>query len=155
MLSVTHQFLENSLTNSSPGSTRPSLVKMLSRGLIRKCAWCGGKGSFFTSWFGKSDRCQTCGLGWERGYEGFELGAATMGVFMTFGSIIVWMIISVVTGVALVPLLVVAGVLAVCIPIFGYPITYTVWFGVDLAIRPPSDEDLLAAMQWIESRTSA
>ena len=78
-----------------------------------------------------------------------------MGVFMTFGSIIVWMIISVLTGVALVPLLAVAGVLAVCIPIFGYPITYTVWFGVDLTIRPPSDEDLVSAMQWIESRTSA
>lgn len=78
-----------------------------------------------------------------------------MGVFMTFGSIIVWMIISVITGVPLVPLLIVAGVMAICIPIFGYPITYTVWFGVDLAIRPPSDEDLLAAMQWIESRTSA
>jgi hypothetical protein len=78
-----------------------------------------------------------------------------MGVFMTFGTIIVWMIISVITGVALVPLLLVAGVLAICIPIFGYPITYTVWFGVDLTIRPPSDEDLLAAITWVESRASA
>ena len=153
MLSVTHQFLENSLTNSSP--SRPSLIKMLFRGLRRKCAWCGGKGSFFTSWFTKQERCQTCGLSWERGYEGFELGAATMGVFMTFGTIIVWMIISVLTGVALVPLLLVAGVLAICIPIFGYPITYTVWFGVDLTIRPPSDEDLLAAITWVESHASA
>ena len=78
-----------------------------------------------------------------------------MGVFITFGSIIVWMIISVIAGVALVPLLLVAGVLAICLPIFGYPLTYTVWFGVDLAIRPPNDEELLSAMAWVESRTSA
>ena len=92
---------------------------MIVRGIFRKCSWCGGKGSFFTSWYGKSDRCQTCGLAWERGYEGFELGAATMGVFMTFGSIIVWMVISVIAGIDVVPLLVVAGILAVTIPILG------------------------------------
>ena len=90
---------------------------MLLRGLFRRCAWCGGKGAFFTSWYGKGDRCRTCGLNWQRNLEGFELGAATMGVFITFGSIIVWMIVSVLTGVALVPLLVVAGVIAVIFPI--------------------------------------
>ena len=118
---------------------------MLLRGLFRRCAWCGGRGAFFTSWYSKTDRCRTCGLNWNRGYEGFELGAATMGVFITFGSILAWMIISVIAGVALVPLLVVAGVIAVTFPILWYPNTYTVWFGVDLMIRPPSEADLLEA----------
>lgn len=84
-------------------------------------------------------------MAWERGYEGFELGAATMGVFLTFGSIIVWMIASVVFSVPLVPLLVVAGLFAVLVPIVSYPLTYSVWFGVDLTIRPPSDADIAAA----------
>ena len=84
-------------------------------------------------------------MNWERGDEGFELGAATMGVFITFGSIIFWMVASVIFGVPLVPLLIVAGSLAVFVPIITYPLTYSVWFGVDLAIRPPSEEDFVQA----------
>ncbi len=134
---------------SSPADiTRKPLPIMVLRGLVRRCAWCGGKGAFFTSWYGRQDRCRSCGLSWERGYEGFELGAATMGVFLTFGSIIFWMIFSVVAGVPLVPLLVVAGFLAIVVPITTYPLTYTVWFGVDLFIRHPSDEELAAAREW-------
>lgn len=121
---------------------------MLLRGLTRRCAWCGGRGAFFTSWYGKADRCRSCGLSWERGYEGFELGAATMGVFLTFGSIIVWMIASVVLGIPLVPLLVVAAMLAVLVPIVGYPLTYSVWFGIDLFIRAPNHEDIVQAEAW-------
>ena len=67
-----------------------------------------------------------------------------MGVFMTFGSIIVWMIFSVLAGVALVPLLVVAGVVAVTVPILGYPLTYTIWSAVDLTFRPPTAEDFVS-----------
>ena len=124
---------------------------MILRGLFRRCAWCGGRGSFFTSWYKKSGRCQTCGLSWERNYEGFELGAATMGVFMTFGSIIIWMILSVTLGIGLVPLLIVAGVLAVGVPVIGYPLTYTIWFGVDLTIRKPDVEDFAAAQAWLDA----
>lgn len=137
------------MTNSLHNQKRPALLKMIVRGLFRRCAWCGGKGSFFTSWYGKADQCQTCGLHWERGYEGYELGAATMGVFITFGSIIFWMVLSVVIGVALVPLLLVAGVLAIGVPILGYPLTYTVWQGIDLFIRAPSTDDIAAAEAWL------
>ena len=140
--------------NSPRDSKRPALPKMILRGLVRRCAWCGGRGSFFTSWYRKADRCQTCGLAWERGYEGFELGAATMAVFLTFGSIIIWMVVSVLVGVALVPLLVVAGMLALVVPTVGYPLTYAIWFGVDLLIRPPSDEDLAAAEEWRSTHKS-
>ena len=76
-----------------------------------------------------------------------------MGVFMTFGSIIVWMVISVTVGIDLVPLLVVAGILAVFVPIITYPLTYCVWQGVDLFIRPPSDEDISVAEEWLKSKS--
>ncbi len=72
-----------------------------------------------------------------------------MGVFITFGSIIFWLILSVILGVALVPLLVVAGVMAVAIPVLTYPLTYTVWQGVDLFIRAPSEEDIATAEAWM------
>ena len=132
---------------------KPALPRMIIRGLFRRCAWCGGKGSFFSSWYKKEAQCQTCGINWERGYEGYELGAATMGVFMTFGSIIAWMVISVIFGVALVPLLVIAGLMAISIPIISYPLTYGVWQGVDLFIRPPSPEDIAQAEEWLKVKS--
>jgi len=74
-----------------------------------------------------------------------------MGVFLTFGSIIIWMIISVTVGVNLLPLLLIAGFLAVTVPTLGYPLTYTIWFGVDLTIRKPSEEDFAAAQRWLDA----
>jgi hypothetical protein len=62
------------------------------------------------------------------------------------------MIISVVAGIALVPLLVVAGILAVVWPVLWYPNTYTVWFGVDLLIRRPSEEDFAEAEAALAAR---
>jgi hypothetical protein len=76
-----------------------------------------------------------------------------MGVFMTFGCIIGWMVISVVFGVALVPLLVVAGAMAISIPIVSYPLTYCVWQGIDLFIRPPSPEDIAQAEEWLKVKS--
>ena len=133
--------------------TRVSLPKMLLRGLMKRCAWCGGRRAFFVSYFKKADRCQSCGLNWQRNLEGFELGSATMGVFITFGSILAWMLISVVAGVPLVPLLVVAAVLAICMPVFTYPLTYTVWFGVHLFMNNPTPEELADAAAWREAQT--
>jgi len=135
--------------NSRLDHPRPALPLMVLRGLTHRCAWCGGRGAFFNGWFKKTPRCHTCGLSWERNLEGFELGAATMGVFITFGSILLWMGIAVLTGVSLVPLLIVAGCIAVTFPVMAYPLTYAVWFGVDLFIRAPSEEDFAAARQYI------
>jgi uncharacterized protein (DUF983 family) len=121
---------------------------MFRRGILRRCAWCGGRRAFFVGWFKKSDRCQTCGIKWERNLEGFELGSATMGVFITFGSIIVWMVLSLLLSVPLVPLLVVAAVLAVAMPILTYPVTYTVWFAVHLSMNELEPEELHDAEIW-------
>jgi hypothetical protein len=78
-----------------------------------------------------------------------------MGVFMTFGSIISWMIISVVVGIALVPLLLIAGALAVFVPTLGYPLTYTVWFAIDITFRSPTAEDFAQAQAWLDNRAPA
>lgn len=78
-----------------------------------------------------------------------------MGVFMTFGSIISWMIISVVVGIALVPLLLIAGALAVFVPTLGYPLTYTVWFAIDITFRSPTADDFAQAQAWLDNRALA
>ena len=69
---------------------------MLWRGLRRRCAWCGGRGAFFTGWFRKQDTCKTCGIGWHRGYEGFELGAMSISAVVVFGSLVIGLLIGVI-----------------------------------------------------------
>ena len=129
---------------------RPSLVKMVLRGLFKRCAWCGGKRAFFTSFFKKGERCNTCGLNWQRNLEGFELGAAAMGVFLTFGPILLWMTVAILAGVDVVPLVVIAAAIAIFVPIFTYPLTYTVWFGVYLFMNEPEEEELADAVRWLD-----
>jgi uncharacterized protein (DUF983 family) len=117
---------------------------MLWRGARRRCPWCGGRGAFFTGWFAKQDRCRTCGLGWHRGYEGFELGAMTINIIVVFGTLIVGLIVAValtVPDIPVVPLIVVLCAVAFILPIVIYPVSYTLWQAVDVAMHPPDVSD--------------
>ncbi len=117
---------------------------MLWRGVRRRCAYCGGRGAFFTGWFAKQERCKTCGIGWHRGYEGFELGAMAISAIVVFGTLIVAVGIGVVAtlpDVAVLPLLLILGAGAIVLPILVYPVSYTLWQAVDLAMRPPTPDD--------------
>lgn len=117
---------------------------MLWRGVRRRCAWCGGRGAFFTGWFAKQDRCRTCGIEWRRGYEGFELGALAISAVLVLGTLVVAMTVGIaltLPGVDVLPLLLILGAGAVVLPILLYPVSYTMWQAVDLAMRPPEPGD--------------
>jgi uncharacterized protein (DUF983 family) len=123
---------------------RPSLATMLWRGARRRCPWCGGRGAFFSGWFTREERCRTCGLGWRRGYEGFELGATTVNIIVVFAVLIAGLAIGVITTVPDIPVLGLAlglGAVAAVLPIVLYPVSYTLWQAVDLAMRPPDAGD--------------
>lgn len=128
----------------APAPVRPSLPRMLWRGARRRCAWCGGRRAFFTGWFAKQDRCRTCGIEWRRGYEGFELGAMAISAVVCFGALIVAMTIGILAtlpDIAVGPLLAILAVCAVVLPVVVYPVSYTIWQAVDLAMRPPEPGD--------------
>lgn len=117
---------------------------MLWRGVRRRCAWCGGRGAFFTGWFAKQDRCRTCGIEWRRGYEGFELGALAISAVLVLSTLVVAMTVGIaltLPGVDVLPLLSILGAGAVVLPILLYPVSYTMWQAVDLAMRPPEPGD--------------
>ncbi len=117
---------------------------MLWRGARRRCAWCGGRGAFFTGWFSKQATCRTCGIEWHRGYEGFELGAMTMNVIVCFGALVAGLTIGMIAtwpDIAVGPLLVILVGCAVVLPVVVYPVSYTVWQAVDLAMHPPARGD--------------
>ncbi len=117
---------------------------MVWRGLRRRCPWCGGRGAFFRSWFHKQETCRTCGISWRRGYEGFELGALAISAVLVLGVLVVAMGIGIAVtlpDVAVVPLLLILGGGAIVLPILFYPVSYTLWQAVDLAMRPPEPGD--------------
>lgn len=117
---------------------------MLWRGAHRRCPWCGGRGAFFVSWFKTQERCKTCGLGWRRGYEGFELGAMTVNVMVVFGVLIVGAAIGIAftsPDIPVVPLVVALGLVAIILPIVLYPVSYTLWQAIDLTMHPPDSSD--------------
>jgi uncharacterized protein (DUF983 family) len=114
------------------------------RGLRRRCAWCGGRGAFFTGWFHKQDRCRTCGIEWRRGYEGFELGALAISAVLVLGTLVAAMTVGLVLtlpDVDVLPLLLILGAGAILLPILLYPISWTLWQAVDLTMRPPEPGD--------------
>ena len=49
----------------------------------------------------------------------------------------------------------IAGALAVFVPSLGYPLTYTVWFAIDITFRSPTAEDFAQAQAWLDNRASA
>ena len=123
---------------------RPTLTTMLWRGVRRRCAWCGGRGAFFTGWFAKQERCRTCGIGWRRGYEGFELGALAISAIVCFGALILGLaagIIATSPGIPVLEMILALGAAAIVLPVIVYPVSYTMWQAVDLAMRPPDPDD--------------
>ena len=118
---------------------------MFGRALLRRCPRCGW-GRLFRGWFRMVDRCPGCGYHFERRAEdGFFLGAYVLNLAVTesvlaavlFGYIVVR------SGAdgsgALWPVFVVAGLVAIALPLAFYPFSKTLWAAVDLAVRPPED----------------
>lgn len=127
---------------------QPRLVQGLLRGIRRRCAHCGGKGAFFTGWFSTQERCNTCGVKWQRNTEGFQLGAAAVNIIVTGGSLLTVMLIGVILTYPEVPtwpLIAVVGSVALVVGIGGYPMSYTMWFAVDLFMNHLSEEELADA----------
>jgi len=129
---------------------RPGLPTMVVRAMFRRCAWCGGRSAFFTGWFKKSSRCQTCGLQWRRGDIGFALGAAAVAAVICMGPLIVALgIVAVATwpDFDVARLLVTLGLGAILLPILLYPTSYTLWQAVDILMRPVQAADFVAVSE--------
>jgi len=100
-------------------------------------------------WFGRHERCRTCGIRWHR-EDGFELGAITMNTVVTFGALTIAMTIGfIVTSpdIPVLPFVLALAVVAVVVPVLIYPFTYTMWLAFDLAVHPPERAELDDAMR--------
>ena len=129
-------------------ASRPSIPLLLGRAALLRCAWCGSRHGILRGWFHHYDDCQNCGLSVQRGEEGFELGAMTINIIVTFGAVIVAAAVVIIMTSPDIPVL--GLILALCavailLPIVLYPFTQTLWFAVELAMDPPSPVALAEA----------
>jgi uncharacterized protein (DUF983 family) len=128
-----------------PIASPPSRARLLARGITRRCAWCGDRKAYFTGWFQRQERCRSCGHAYRRGDVAFELGATTANIILTFGSlllVILVLIAATAPSVPVVGVVVAASVVALGGPALFYPLSFTLWQGIDLWMRPPTPAEL-------------
>jgi uncharacterized protein (DUF983 family) len=125
----------------------PSFGRMLRRAVVLRCPWCGSRRTFIRRWFGKYERCRTCGIRWRR-EEGFELGAITINTIFTFIVLTIGMTIGFVAtspDIPVAPMVFALIGIAVLMPILIYPFTFTIWLAIDLAVHRPDAAGLVEA----------
>ncbi len=133
----------------------PTPVQMTLRGLVGRCPLCGGRG-LFVRWFTMVERCPTCGHRFERkAEEGFFLGAYTLnlGLVLVLASLDLFAYGLAIGDVIPLPpsaLVVGAVVIAVVVPLLGYPLSKTTWSAVDLSMHPPEPVEQAEALAWVE-----
>jgi uncharacterized protein (DUF983 family) len=117
---------------------RASFVRMLGRAVRLRCPRCGGRRAWLKGWFGRVDRCRTCGYRYER-QEGFMLGSLTVNMILTFGAILAVVVVGMIVtypDIAVVPIVVGCIAVALVAPLLVYPFTSTIWGAIDLAMHP-------------------
>ena len=136
---------EESGTIALPIDDFPGFLRLMARGLTRRCPWCGDRKAYFTGWFARVDRCRRCRHPYRRGDEAFELGATTANIILTFLSILIAILVAVILtlpDIPTVPVVVIVGAIAVAGPAVWYPISFTLWQAVDLFMRRPDAEEM-------------
>jgi uncharacterized protein (DUF983 family) len=141
-----------------PAPPTPGFLLMLRRALALRCSVCGS-GGLFRRWTHMVERCPRCGFLFER-TEGQFIGAVGMNTIVTFGALLITLVIGfVVTSpdIAVVPVLVAGLAVAGLLPLIFYPFSKTTWIAIDLAMTPlePGEAPRLAGTSQLPGRGGA
>lgn len=107
------------------------------RGLMRRCPNCSA-GGIFDGWFKLKDRCPTCAYAFAR-EEGYWVSAIIVNTAVIEGLFLVvfiTVVLATAPDIEWGPLLVIGIVMNVVVPIVFYPLSKTVWMGIDLYFHP-------------------
>jgi uncharacterized protein (DUF983 family) len=111
-----------------------------------RCPHCGG-GPIFTSWSRLLPVCPVCGLGLERGEEGYWLGAYFFNLMAMETVFSIWVVGFLLETWPDPPWDIVqlsTAVLMVVFPIVFFPFSNTLVLAFDLHLRPPDEHDFAA-----------
>jgi len=115
---------------------------MLRRGLSRRCPVCG-HGRLFRRWVCMVDACPRCGLRFERS-PGQWLGSWFLNIVLAQVAVVGVLIAGVAIGwpdPPMVPIALLAGFVALAVPLAFFPFSRTIWTAIDLAMRPLDFDD--------------
>jgi uncharacterized protein (DUF983 family) len=117
--------------------TTPPKSTMFWRAARRRCPVCGS-GHLFRRWFSMQERCPRCHIRLER-VEGSWSGSVGLNTVVTFTCLFLALIIGFFAtwpDVSAGTLLLIAGPVALLVPILFLPFSKTLWLAVELSMRP-------------------
>ncbi len=116
----------------------PTPLRMLWRGMTRRCARCGA-GHLYTGWFKLIGRCPRCGYLFDR-EEGFFLGAFVINFAVT--ELMLGVVLAVMIGLEasgggapIGIIIAAAAAVTIIVPIAFYPFSKTTWAGIDMIMH--------------------
>ena len=133
-----------SVTPASPSITR-RVISLFSRALRLRCPHCGG-GPIFVTWSHLVPNCPVCGLGLERGEQGYWLGAYFFNLMAMETVFSIWFVAFLLLTWPEPPwelFQITTMVLMVLVPVGFFPYSKTVFLAFDLLVRPPTEEDFV------------
>lgn len=117
-----------------PSSNPARFALLAGRALTRRCPYCGG-GNIFAGWLSLEPQCPTCGTSFER-EDGYFLGAYALNLlfaeFVGLGTAVYLLFWTGLRALHLGWQMVIAGALALALPILFFPFSRTVWMALDL-----------------------
>jgi uncharacterized protein (DUF983 family) len=124
---------------------RRRVTSLCIRALRLRCPHCGG-GPIFVTWSHLLPNCPVCGLGLERGEQGYWLGAYFFNLMAMETVFSIWVVGFLVATWPNPPWqLVQASTLALMliVPVAFFPYSKTLFLAFDLMVRPPTEEDFV------------
>jgi uncharacterized protein (DUF983 family) len=128
-----------------PSQPPPRVNQLFSRAMRLRCPYCGGR-PIFVSWSHLVPNCPVCGLGLERGEQGYWLGAYFFNLTAMETVFSIWFVgflwwtwpnppwsLFQVTTLALM----------LVVPIVFFPYSKTLFLAFDLWVRPATEEDFV------------
>ena len=126
-------------------STRPPVRALFSRAVRLRCPNCGGR-PIFVTWSRLVPNCPVCGLGLERGEQGYWLGAYFFNLMAMETVFSIWVVAFLLWTWPTPPWGFLQGstiVLMLVVPFAFFPYSKTLFLAFDLLVRPPTEEDFI------------
>ena len=124
---------------------RHRVTRMFARALRLRCPQCGGR-PIFVTWSHLVPNCPVCGLGLERGEQGYWLGAYFFNLMAVETVFTVWVVGFLLWTWPEPPwtfFQISTIVLMLIVPFVFFPYSKTLFLAFDLLMRPPSEEDFM------------
>jgi uncharacterized protein (DUF983 family) len=138
-----------------PSTSRaPSARRRFGWALHLRCPNCGGR-PIFASWARMLPGCPVCGLTFERGEQGYTLGAYFFSLVFVETAFSIWTAAFLWWTLPSPPWKLFqygTTALMLAVPFAGWPFSKTLFLAFDLLVRPPSEEDFAAPHEPAPSR---